>query len=284
MSTVQLDEATHWYDERGQGPPLVFIHGGWSNADAWREQVEYFADDFRVITYDVRGHGRTGESDVDRYSVDLFVDDLDRLLDELDVEQPFICGLSLGSMVVQEFLDRYPDRAAGAIVAGAVRSMPPVELEPWMKPRVSMLSTLNLSLATMGSKATFVSFLNGIQLMTGSRWLSIEPTVRKQAIDSAGEIPTDEFRKIFMALYEFEPPELSDVTTPVRVVHGEHEARLVRRQGRQLAEMVDNGTHTVVEDAAHLVNQDAPESFNVVVETFVRGLSEEWAASVANTK
>ncbi|WP_435335883.1 alpha/beta fold hydrolase [Haloarchaeobius sp. TZWWS8] len=284
MTTLELDGATHWYDDRGEGPPIVFVHGGWSNGDAWTEQVEHFADDHRVIRYDVRGHGRTGGSEQSPYSIELFTDDLERLLDELDVNQPFLCGISLGSMVVQEFLDRYPDRAAGAILAGPVRSMPPADLPGWMKPQVPTLFSLDVSLATMGPRSTFVTFLNGIQATTGERWLSVDPSIRRSMIDSAARVPPREFRKIFMALYDYEPPELSHVSTPVRIIYGEKEAEPVKRQAQDIVEMVDDVEQTEIEGAAHLVNQDAPESFNVVAGNFIRGFSKEWAAAVAGNQ
>ncbi|MFC6988538.1 alpha/beta fold hydrolase [Haloplanus sp. GCM10025708] len=92
--------------------------------------MDRFAEDFRVVTFDVRGHGRTGVTDRRRYSIDLFAADLRRLLAHLELDRPLLCGLSLGSMVVQSYLDRHPEDARGAILAGPVRSMPPVELPP----------------------------------------------------------------------------------------------------------------------------------------------------------
>ena len=126
MAELALEDGTLWYETRGDGRPLVFVHGGWMNGRAWRPQVEHFAGDYRVVTLDVRGHGRTGATDQRRYSIDLFTDDLEALLEHLEIEAPILCGLSLGSMVVQQYLHRHPDRPRGAILAGAVRSMPPV--------------------------------------------------------------------------------------------------------------------------------------------------------------
>ncbi len=97
----------------GRGPSLVFVHGGWLNGRTWRSQVEHFADEYRIVTVDVRGHGYTGSTDPKRYSVELFADDLEAVCAELDLERPIFCGLSLGSMVVQEYLARHPDRATG---------------------------------------------------------------------------------------------------------------------------------------------------------------------------
>jgi pimeloyl-ACP methyl ester carboxylesterase len=269
MAELPLDDGTIWYEERGEGRPLVFVHGGWSTSEAWDPQVDRFADSHRVITADIRGHGETGATDTRRYSVELFADDLEALLDHLDVEQPVLCGLSLGSMVVQEYLSRHPDAAAGAVLAGPVRSMPPVDVPAMVKPFVSPLPALAMSLATMGSEATFRSMLGSIRATTGGAWLALEPSVRSAAVDAVGDVSAAEFRKIFAALYQYDPPSLSGVATPTLVVYGDREAPLVKRQGKAIAGEVDDGGVVEIADAAHMVNQDAPEAFNAALAEFL---------------
>jgi pimeloyl-ACP methyl ester carboxylesterase len=272
MATLRLDDGTIWYEERGDGRPLVFVHGGWSTSEAWRPQVDRFADSHRVITADLRGHGRTGATDARRYSVEQFADDLEALLDHLDADDPVLCGLSLGSMVVQEFLSRHPDAASGAIIAGPVRSMPPVDFPATIKPFVSPLPAISASLATMGSAGTFQSMLGSIRATTGGVWLALEPSVRAEAIDAVGDVPRSEFRKIFGALYRYDPPGLTGVSTPTLVVYGEAEAPLVKRQGREIAGEVDDGRVIEIPNAAHMVNQDAPGTFNTALAEFLDGL------------
>ncbi|WP_121743050.1 alpha/beta fold hydrolase [Natronorubrum halophilum] len=269
MAELSLDDGTLWYETRGDGQPLVCIHGGWMNGQAWTPQVERFADEYQVITLDVRGHGRTGATEPNRYSIELFTDDLEALFSELDLEEPILCGLSLGSMVVQEFLDRHPDRAAGAILGGAVRSMPPVDLPSGMKPFLSPLPALTTSLSMTGTKATFRSMLSSIRATTGEQWLSVNPGVRTTAMEAVGDISRDEFRKVFGALYRYEPSSLSHVETPTLVIHGEQEAPLVKRQGRDLVSEVTAGEHVELADSGHLVNQDRPNAFNSATAAFL---------------
>lgn len=272
MATIEVDDGSLWYDVHGDGPPLVCLHGGWQNGDTWAAQVERFSDTYQVITLDVRGHGHTGETDRWRYSVELFADDLEALLAELEIEQPVLCGLSLGSMVVQAFLDRYPDRAAGAIIAGPLRSMPPVDLPPGVKAFATPVPALATSLFFAGSTATFQTLLESVRLLTGGPWLSMEPSVRSDAIDAAEDVSEREFRKVFSALYSFDPPTLSGVETPTLVIYGDHEAPQVKRQGQQIATTVTNGQLTEIPNAGHLVNQDRPAAFNTVLGEFLAGL------------
>ncbi|SDQ46040.1 alpha/beta fold hydrolase [Natronobacterium texcoconense] len=275
MTRLPLEDGTLWYEVHGDGEtPLIFVHGGWLNGRAWQPQVEHFAGDYRVVTLDVRGHGNTGATDADEYSIELFTDDLEALLSHLAIDDaPVLCGLSLGSMVVQEYLHRHPDRAAGAILAGAVQSMPPVNLPPGLEPFVSPMPALSTTLSMTGPQSTFRSLLYSIRATTGQRWLSVDSSVRAAAMEAVGEVPRAEFRKVFDALLQYDPPELSDVTTPTLVVHGAQEAPLVERQGRRIASAVDDGQHLVLSESGHLVNQDRPQAFNDVSGKFVRSLS-----------
>ncbi|WP_254523484.1 alpha/beta fold hydrolase [Natrinema caseinilyticum] len=269
MAELALEDGTIWYRTIGDGPPLVFVHGGWMNGEAWAPQVDHFADEYQVVTLDVRGHGNTGATAPDRYSIELFTDDLEALLSRLEIERPILCGLSLGSMVIQEFLDRHPASAAAAILGGAVRSMPPVELPSGLKHLWTPLPALTTSLSLSGTTGTFQSMLYSIQAATGERWLSVDPDIRAEAIADVGDISSAEFRKIFDALYRYDPPELTGVETPTLVVHGEQEAPLVKRQGRQIVSSVADGDRLELTESGHLVNQDRPGAFNAAAADFL---------------
>jgi pimeloyl-ACP methyl ester carboxylesterase len=268
MATLSVDGGEVWYESQGQGQPLVFLHGAWSNGDAWDPQVERFVDDYRVVRMDVRGHGRTGPTDTRRYTIDLFADDLGALLSHLDLEDPVLCGLSMGNIIAQEHLDRHPDGAAAAVLGGPARSMPPVDL-PASLQALGPPPGLGSTLAVAGSKTTFRSLLRSIRAWTGGPWIAVDPEVRERAIEAAGEIETREFRKIYRALYDYDPPALDHVQTPTMAIYGRGEAALVKRQGERVAERV-----VAVDDAAHLVNRDNPEAFNARVAGFLDGLDD----------
>lgn len=99
---------TH-YEIEGKGEPVIFIHGGFVGSRMWRLQREYFKNNYQVITYDIRGHGKTGGSELKSYSVELFAADLKNLIEELKIAKAVICGLSLGGMIAQVFAVYYGD-------------------------------------------------------------------------------------------------------------------------------------------------------------------------------
>lgn len=281
MPTVSIDGGELWYDAAGSGPPLVCLHGGWQDRHSWQRQVDHFADDYRVLTVDLRGHGRTGPTDSRRYSIDLFADDLERLLDSLGAGTPLLAGISIGGMVVQSYLDRHPDSARGAVIAGPLQSMPPIDLPQSMKQVFSPLPALTGMLNAVGPTATFKTMIDFIQLTNGGEWLTVDESVRAQSMNALEEVSPSEFRKIFRALYEFEPPSLSHVSTPTLVLYGDRETPLVKRQGDRLSRTVINGQYREIPRSGHLVNQDQPAAFNDACATFFDSLitTDEQAAA-----
>ena len=76
---------------KGEGPPLLLIHGGLGHADLWAAQVTALSEDFRVIVADTRGHGRSTH-DGRPYSYDLLADDYLALLDHLQINKVHLIG------------------------------------------------------------------------------------------------------------------------------------------------------------------------------------------------
>ena len=109
-----------YYEETGEGFPLVFAHELAGSYESWRAQVRYFSRRYRVITYNARGYP---PSDVPQrmedYSQERVVEDLYELLQALGIEQAHVAGLSMGGNMALFFGLRHPEVARSIIVAGA---------------------------------------------------------------------------------------------------------------------------------------------------------------------
>ena len=99
MPYITIQGCSHYNELKGNKHPLVLVHGGFVDARMWDPQFEHFSDRFQVMRYDLRGHGRTGPSTLSKYSLETFAEDLAALLDVLELENPVVCGLSLGGMI-----------------------------------------------------------------------------------------------------------------------------------------------------------------------------------------
>lgn len=119
MPTLDIDGVSLFYTEMGEGVPIIFIHPPLLTSANFTYQMEELSQSFRVITFDIRGHGRSQYSH-QALTYPLIVNDMKCLLDHLGIEKAFICGYSTGGSILLEFILRYSDRAIGGIVVSGM--------------------------------------------------------------------------------------------------------------------------------------------------------------------
>ena len=105
------------YEVTGDGPVVLLGHGYGSTRHMWDEQHRALADRWRVVSWDMRGHGQTDSpDDPARYSAALTVADMRALLQHLDVERAVIGGLSLGGYVSLAFVLAHPEMTRALVI------------------------------------------------------------------------------------------------------------------------------------------------------------------------
>lgn len=139
MPTLDVDGINLYYTVKGKGTPLVFIPPPVLTHINFKYQVEELSKEFQVITFDVRGHGRSQYSR-QPLTYPLIVEDIKRLLDHLEIKKAFICGYSIGGSVVLEYLLNSADRSLGGIVISGMSEV----REKYLKKKIS----LGISLAS----------------------------------------------------------------------------------------------------------------------------------------
>ncbi len=115
MVRAGVGDVTLTADVRGDGPALLLLHGFPLDHSMWAHQVATLKG-WRRIAPDLRGCGASGTAG-DAYSMGVYADDLVHLLDQLEVEQAVVAGLSMGGYIAFELLRRYRDRVLGLILA-----------------------------------------------------------------------------------------------------------------------------------------------------------------------
>ncbi|PYZ96125.1 hydrolase [Alteribacter lacisalsi] len=115
--TSEPEYAGIYYEIKGSGPPLLFIHPPGMGHVTFRHQAEGLCRTHTVIQVDVRGNGRSGLDDRP-LSMALLADDVRRVLDHARIRKTFLCGYSNGGSIVQEFAIRYPERTRGIVLLG----------------------------------------------------------------------------------------------------------------------------------------------------------------------
>lgn len=114
MPYVQTNDIRTYYESFGDGKPLVLIGGSVFGRRNWAMAWDAFAKEFEVISYDQRGYGRS-DRPLERYTMEVWIDDVAAMLDALDIQRAHIAGTSMGAMVALAFAAKYPERCIGVV-------------------------------------------------------------------------------------------------------------------------------------------------------------------------
>jgi pimeloyl-ACP methyl ester carboxylesterase len=112
MPTIRVNGTSLYYEEQGAGPGVIFVHGAWVDHGTWTAVVERLASQFRVVTYDRRGHSRSERSS-EQGSAEQHAADLIELIERLDLAPVFVVGNSSGALIALRVAAARPDLLRG---------------------------------------------------------------------------------------------------------------------------------------------------------------------------
>ncbi len=120
MPKASVGGVSLYYEEVGQGTPLIFVHEFAGDCWSWRPQIQFFSRRYRTIAFNARGYPPSDVPlDPKAYSQQQAADDIKGVLDHLRIDKAHVCGLSMGGYATLHFGLCYPERARSLVVAGA---------------------------------------------------------------------------------------------------------------------------------------------------------------------
>ncbi|MHA2143283.1 MAG: alpha/beta fold hydrolase [Candidatus Thorarchaeota archaeon] len=251
MPLIQTGDIETYYEVSGGGAPIVFVHGAGGSYDNWHPQVKHLSNRFKVVTYDVRGHGKSGGSDRE-YSCALFADDLHELITALEIERPVVCGLSLGGMIAQQYAVKYQSNLTGLVLADTA---------------VASALTLSDKLQKLMFPASLIKWY--IRRKTPedyARWsfkyFEMNDEVREYLIQEQLRMNQTEFLKLMDAIYGFKLLDLPSIKVPTLVVLGENERKAVFSHADRMIELIEDSKKVIIPAAGHASNLENPTEFN----------------------
>jgi 3-oxoadipate enol-lactonase len=244
------------YRVDGSGTQWVtFVTGIANDFSLWDGQVPALECDFRILRYDLRGHGGS-EASAGDYSIELLVSDLKALLDSVAVEKTHLVGLGLGGAIAQAFAIEHPDRLRGLVPCCCRARMVPDFAAMWHKLRQTVQR----------------DGLEAIVEPTVQRWFSEDfkaahPDVLAKIRSMIRGTTVQGYMGVTAAFLGLDvEDELGRIMAPTFYVSGAQDKLggppdLMRR----LSEKVRGARHVSVPKAAHIANIQNPEGFNRVL-------------------
>ena len=235
---------------------MVLIHAFSVDRRMWAPQIALLEHRFRVVRYDLRGHGKS-EGPSAPYTPH---EDLRSVLDALDISRPTLIGLSAGATIAADFAIAYPNRVARLVLAspGLSGHVPSTPLT-WTQPVFQAVGA--------GDAEGAARLWADTPIMAVRNDLSVAPAVRDLVMSN-----------VRLWTYKANPAQqltppaitrLSEITCPTLVILGEQDLPHIKEIAGLLIKGIAGARLVTIPRAGHLVNLDAHETFNRAVEAFV---------------
>lgn len=250
------------FDERGQGPAAVLLHGFPFDRSMWSGPLEVLSAHYRVIAPDLRGHGQS-EAPPGPYPMEELAADVVDTLDAAGIEPPYVVGgLSMGGYVALAMADRHADRLAALVLmntrAGA--DAPEVRANREATARKVEEAGSSESLAGMVDRL----FATGNRLARPELVEQIAGVIRRTPpAGAAGALRG-------MAIRPDRLDVLRRFDRPVLVIAGEEDEIVPRPESEAMAEAAPKGELVVVPGAGHLTPLEAPAVTDAALLDFLR--------------
>ena len=239
-----------YYEVHGQGPALLLSHGYSATSQMWRGQIEAFSPFYKLITWDMRGHGQSDyPEDQNAYSEDATVDDMAAVLDAVGARDAIIGGLSLGGYMSLAFRLRHPERVKALLI---------IDTGPGFK-NDQARADWNKHAATYATEFE----KNGLTSLQ-SRSKEMAQSQHRDAsglIKAAKGMLTQRDAGVINAL--------PNINVPTLVVVGADDKPFLAAAD-YMAGKIKNAAKVVIPNAGHAVNIDQPQAFNAAVLAFLK--------------
>ena len=266
MPLARVNGIDLYYREFGAGPTLVLAHGlacGWR---MWWPQIDRFCRDYRVIAYDMRGHGRSSAPvDESSYSAAHLGQDLIGLLDHLRVERCHIVGFSMGGGPAMAVALNRPERVERLILADVGSGAE----NPWAVTRLAQVWAEHARVGGMNAMAD--NMLLGEFFKTYARR---SPRARRHMRALITQNPLPGILGILAGVLARRKPlfrlrgTLARIAVPTLVMAGEHD-HVCHKAARLLAKTIPGAISARVAGAGHMSPLEAPDAFYAAVREFL---------------
>jgi pimeloyl-ACP methyl ester carboxylesterase len=238
----------HIEDGGASGMPILFLHGFGGSTTQWKDQLEYFKGQHRVIAFDFRGHGQSDLPSDSSYAIESIAQDLEAVVDKLGVDKFVLVGHSMGGSIATAYTTKHPDRVAGLVLVSTPGKTPKEQSQP-----------IIASLKTEKYQKVMDDYMK--MLLTNST-----PEVNSSVTKDFKAISREASINIITETFAFDPtPGFKSYAGPKLIIASERESK----QPNSLRDAEKDVPYKVVDKTGHWIQMDKPDEFNKILEEFL---------------
>ena len=270
MPVEEINGTPIWYEMTGAGEPLVLVHGAWVDGHAWDLVVPALAGSYLVVSYDLRGHGRSVIDPPDAGTVHDDIADLAALIELLKLGPSNIAGNSSGACIALRFTIEHPD-----LVRRTLAHEPPVEALLATDPNATAIEEQNLE--SMGALRELLDagaqreaaerFVDTVAIGPGA-WSQLPPPVQDTFVRHG---------PAFLAqlkdpdALQLDLDALGEVSTPLLLSQGDQSPPMFPPIMDQLAANVPRAERRTLTNAGHVPHMTNPDDYVALLTGFIQG-------------
>ncbi|WP_200303772.1 alpha/beta fold hydrolase [Streptomyces adelaidensis] len=267
--TFQSDDGPLAYRDVGTGPPLVLLHGSFTDHRMWSDLVPALAADHRVITPDARGHGSSANAS----KPFRLTDDLAALLRHLDTGPAVLVGMSMGGGTAVDTALEHPELVRALVVSG-VGTSEPEHTDPWTKDSVTRYYGTLMSGDIEGWLDVVAEAVAGPHRAVADVDPAIVRRVREMSRHTASKHTIGE-RDWHVPVTDTWA-RAAHITVPALAINGALDAPdLVAMAERLVATVAGDSRTTSIEATAHYVNMEEPALFTKLLLEWLNTLDDD---------
>ena len=279
MPYVHAGRVQLYYEEHGEGEPLLLLMGLAVPIEGWSRQTPYFSKRYRTIILDNRGIGRSSKP-ARPYSAAVMARDALHVLDHLRIDKAHLVGVSMGGMIALEMAARHPHRVKSAVLAATC-----AYADKWVRLRIGAVvakvvgAYLKARGGKRGEEAAFQKLRSEWLPLTFSNRLADED---KGEVDrmmeecrQAGWSPAGFAGQLAAVFTHDIRKRAHQITAPVMVLGGDDDQAFGVHRFHELARLVRAEDLHVIENAPHGLNFVRAQEFNTAVGEFLRSLNPQ---------
>jgi pimeloyl-ACP methyl ester carboxylesterase len=269
MATARINDVELFYEQTGEGTPLVFLHEFAGDYRSWETQVRFFSRRNAVVTFNARGYPPSDvPEDPDAYSQAIAVEDLRSLLDHLEIRRVHVVGFSMGGSAALAFGLKYPERARSITIAGTGSGSSPGGDNAQFLRDMDYVAQRFESEGMEKVSEFYTSGPNRVQFKDKDLrgWQEFNAQFR----DSSAKGHANTMRGVQRkrpSVYALEAG-LKAMTVPLMIMVGDEDEPCLE-PGLYLKRTVPSAALSVFPKTGHNINQEEPDLFNRVLLDFI---------------